>query len=781
MNYSSLKKQIIQKDFASMNDRQFEAVVHTHGPLLILAGAGSGKTTVLVNRIANLIKYGDAFESKFLPSLTERQAEMIAECAAGTSSYPEEAKALLAHNPARPWEILAITFTNKAAGELKERLEKMLGSTALNIWAATFHATCGKILRRYGDRIGYSSHFTIYDTDDQKRVIKECQKELGIDEKILPHKSILNEISRAKDSLIEPDGYLATAGSDYRRQQIGQVYALYQKKLTDADAMDFDDMIMQTVRLFTASGDILEYYQNKFQYIMVDEYQDTNHAQYMLIKLLAAKHRNICVVGDDDQSIYRFRGATIENILGFEKEYPDARVIRLEQNYRSTERILNAANSVIANNLGRKGKNLWTQNGKGEKIELYTASDEQEEARFVADTILENLEKGGRFGQHAVLYRMNAQSNALENVLARSGIPYRIIGSLRFYDRKEIKDVLAYLQFIINPTDNLRLQRIINEPKRGIGDATVGKAASIAGNLGVPLYEVFQSADQYDPLKRSAAKLRAFCEKMNPLIEKADSLPPHELLELTLDRSGYLMSLMALGKEEQHRVENVNELSSSILAYENENEEPTMAGFLEEVALQTDLDTYNDDGTAEQDRVVLMTLHSAKGLEFPYVFLVGMEEGIFPGNQSIYSGPDEIEEERRLAYVGITRAKKRLYLTHCGHRMLFGMTNRNRVSRFVTEIPPECLEKKHAAPVSAFMGEREAFAAPAHKPRHTGYIPASPNQQHFSPGDRVVHKTFGAGLVVTATPMGNDTLLEIAFDGVGIKKLMANFAKIQRE
>ena len=806
----ALRRKVLEKQFLRMNDRQREAVFQTQGPLLILAGAGSGKTTVLVNRIANLIQHGDAYHSEwFDPSLEDADEALLRAALAGETDASQSPRLdrLLSVCPARPWEILAITFTNKAAGELKDRLAAMLGEEGRDIWATTFHSSCARILRRWGDRLGYTAHFTIYDTDDSRRLMKECQKELSMDDKLFPHRSILSAISRAKDSLIGPAQFLKEAGGDSRLKRYGEAYLLYQRRLKEADAMDFDDLIVQTVRLFEEQEDVLEYYQNKFQYIMVDEYQDTNHAQYVLTSLLARKNRNLCVVGDDNQSIYRFRGATIENILTFEKQYDEATVVRLEQNYRSTQNILDAANAVIRNNKVQKEKNLWTQNGEGSQIEVYTADDEDGEAAHVADSILEHVKNGARYADHAILYRMNAQSNALERTFVRVGIPYRIIGGVKFYDRKEVKDVLAYLCVISNPADTLRLRRIINEPKRGIGTATVNRAAEIADQLGVSMFEVISHADEYGDLQRSARKLMEFASTMRSLMRAADEMPPHELLELTLDRSGYLLSLQAQGEEGAERVENVNELSSSIIQYEQEEDEPSLAGFLENIQLMTDIDNFNTDA----DTVVMMTIHSAKGLEFPNVFLVGMEEGIFPGNQSIYAGEAEMEEERRLAYVGITRAKNTLALSHATTRLLFGQTNRNRPSRFLGEIPSSLTHTsgslgrraasgwgdsfggsgfgaRSAAGKSDFGGRSAGFSSASgaskpgfRRPASAGVAAQTPAAQTvYRPGDRVGHKAFGEGMVVEAVNMGNDTLLTIAFDKVGTKKLMANFARLTK-
>lgn len=735
----------MQEKLKKMNPRQLEAVLHTEGPLLILAGAGSGKTTVLINRIAYIID----------------------------------------QSLAKPWQILAITFTNKAAGELKERLTAMLGDTGGDVWAATFHSTCARILRRDGDRIGYSSHFTVYDTDDSKRLVKDCQKALNIDDKMISHKSILSEISHAKDSMLSPADYQAAAGSDFRLAKIGAVYELYQKRLREADAMDFDDLLGNTVELFRQCPDVLEYYQNRFRYIMVDEYQDTNQVQYEFVRLLAEKSKNLCVVGDDDQSIYKFRGATIENIMSFEKSYPNAKVIRLEQNYRSTKNILNAANAVISNNEERKGKTLWTENPEGDKIQIHTSSNEQDEAGFVATTILEQVAKGRKYSDFAVLYRMNSQSNILEKVFVKSGIPYRIIGGHRFYERREIRDMIAYLSVINNPSDEIRLRRIVNQPKRSIGDKTIATASEIAGALGESLLEVLGRADEFDSLRRASVKLKAFYDMMQELIDANDdeSVSLHELYELILEKTGYIEALRGEKEEAETRIENINEFASNLLKFQEENgEEATLSAFLEEVSLMTDIDNY--DETA--DTVVMMTMHSAKGLEFPVVFLPGFEEGIFPGLQAIYD-PNEIQEERRLCYVAITRAKESLYLLNADSRMLFGSTSRNRPSRFSLEIPLDLINKtreqdwrKPDLGTKMPVAETELRRKSATAAMHFGQVtPPARSGNVFKTGDMVQHKTFGKGLVISATPMGNDVLLEIAFEQ-GTKKLMANFARLAK-
>ena len=775
----ALRRQVMEKEFSRMNPMQREAVFTTEGPLLILAGAGSGKTTVLVNRIANIVKYGCAYGAReFSVSLTEEEIRMLEEYRDGTQEYTDEIADLLAVRPAKPWQILAITFTNKAAGELKERLEAMLGPDGQDIWASTFHSTCARILRRDGESIGYTSHFTIYDTDDSKRVMKECQRLLNIDDKMLSHKTLLHEISHAKDSLISPEDYLNDAGDDVRLRKIGEAYRLYEKLLRDADAMDFDDMIVNTVKLLEENEEVRTRYQNRFRYVMVDEYQDTNHAQYRLTSLLAGGSGNLCVVGDDDQSIYRFRGATIENILSFEEQYHKAKVIRLEQNYRSTQNILDAANAVISHNTERKGKNLWTANGPGEKIVVDNAFDEQEESTFIADTIMDSVKGGRKWSDHAVLYRMNSQSNAIERTFVRMGVPYRVIGGHRFYERKEIRDALAYLSVISNPADNIRLRRIINEPKRGIGATTINHAAQIAAGLGLSLYEVISHADEYEQLVRAAPRLRAFTQIIDGLAEAAEELPLNELFEKAMRDTGYLDSLALDRETYQDRLENIQELSSNLLRYSEDNEEGDLNGFLEEVALMTDIDNYNE----EADTVVLMTLHSAKGLEFPVVFIPGMERGIFPGIQSLYSA-SEMEEERRLAYVGITRAKERLYLTHARTRMLYGSTSHNAPSPFLEEIPEGLVEEKRKVTLS----QQKPSVQRAAKPKKTfdhSFGPAAPKPSapagSYRVGDTVGHKLFGTGVVLSAQPMGNDTLLEIAFEKAGTKKLMANFARLTK-
>lgn len=788
----ALRRAVLEKDFARMNDRQKQAVFTVNGPLLILAGAGSGKTTVLINRIANILRYGDAYNSTYLrDDLDEND---IAACKAyieNGTPLTTESQEHLSVSACAPWRIMAITFTNKAAGELKDRLCAMLGETANDIWASTFHSTCARILRRDGERIGYSSHFTVYDTDDQRRLMKNILKELDISEKNITPKSILNEISRAKDSLISPAEYALTVGDDFRLKIISRAYTTYQKRLEDADAMDFDDLINKVVELFKKCPDVLEYYQNRFRYLMVDEYQDTNHAQYTFVRMLAEKSGNLCVVGDDDQSIYKFRGATIENILSFENTFQNATVIRLEQNYRSTQNILDAANAVIEHNTERKGKTLWTQNGTGAMIHLHTAENETDEAERITKIILDGVAAGRKFSDYAVLYRMNSQSLTFERNFAKSGVPHRIIGGTRFYERREIREMIAYLSVINNPSDEMRLRRIINTPKRSIGDRSVEVAAQIGQQTGETLFEVVSHAKDYPALSRAANKMTLFAAQMQGLIElnNDEEVTLGELYDELVERIDYLSFLKTDDPESaEDRVANVQELASNLRRFEEENPEGTLSDFLEEVSLITDIDNYDNNA----DSVVLMTVHSAKGLEFPVVFLPGMEENIFPGMASVYV-PSEVEEERRLAYVAITRAKEELYIFHAESRMIFGMTNRNRVSRFVEEIPEMLVEHTRsrdysARPVSmpSFGGAKPFGEAPKTKSvAEAGGFTPKPRVKPapagtYRVGDTVLHKAFGTGLIVSATPMANDTLLEVAFDKVGTKKLFANFARLTK-
>lgn len=797
--YQQLKRAILQRRFSHLNPMQRQAVLAVEGPVLILAGAGSGKTTVLIHRIACLLQFGLAsVRQDDMPPLSEEDWRIL-ELAAADGSYMERAGQLIAHDVPAPWNILAITFTNKAAGELRARLAGMLGTRGEDVHAATFHAACSRILRAEIEALGYNRNFTIYDTDDSVRVIKDAMAELHISDKNFAPKALLGNISRAKDKMLTPEGLRQSAGDNFALQVTARIYGRYQQMLKDANALDFDDIILLTVKLFQQFPEVLQKYQRRYRYIMVDEYQDTNHAQYLLVSLLAA-HGNLCVVGDDDQSIYKFRGATIENILSFEQQFGQTKVIRLEQNYRSTGTILDAANAVISRNSQRKGKTLWTQNSRGEKVLYHKAADEQREAHFIASTIRKNHEKGAKYSDHAILYRMNALSSTLEQMFIRQGIPYRIIGGLKFFDRKEVKDILAYLAVLNNPDDSLRLRRIINEPKRGIGEATMNTAQQVAESLGQSLYRTLQTAEEYAPLSGKSRALMEFTAMMDGIAESVDEVPLIETLEQVLDQSGYVRALEAKNDmESRGRLENIGELKTTILKYMEETEEPSLSGFLEEIALYTDLDNLSED----DDKVVLMTLHSAKGLEFPYVFITGLEEGIFPGQQAIYE-PTELEEERRLAYVGITRAKRELYLTGAAQRMLFGRTTRNRPSRFVGEIPGELMktedETERFGSYHSGYGERTGYgsgygarqtsvyqpnklgSSPAPAPAAPRPRPAVPAAEPFTlkTGDRVYHKTFGEGSILKIEPMGGDHLLTIHFDKVGAKRLMATFARLEK-
>lgn len=772
-----LRNKIIEKEFSRMNDMQLKAVLSVDGPLLILAGAGSGKTTVLVNRIANLMKYGSAYGSNEVNArVDETTISLLKAYFEGDSSVYESIKRVLSVDAPMPWEILAFTFTNKAANELKERLVLRIGESANDIWAGTFHSICVRILRRNAELLGFSKHFTIYDTDDSKRVMKDCQRLLSIDDKMLPHKSILAEISRAKDMLVPPEEFLNLGNGNFREKQIGECYIKYQKLLKSADAMDFDDIIFYTVKLLEENDDVREYYQNKFKYVLVDEYQDTNHAQFMLTKLLSEGYNNICVVGDDDQSIYKFRGATIENILSFEKNFKNAKTIRLEQNYRSTQNILDSANAVIANNEQRKGKNLWTANGTGDKVILNTLDDEFSEGKFIADEIMKKMGSTGKFSDFAVLYRMNSMSNSIERALVRSGIPYRIIGGHKFYDRMEIKDALAYLSVIANPDDSVRLERIINTPKRGIGATTIANAKEIADAFGISLFEVFKTSNEYEKLKRSADKLIAFTQMIEGFADLLTRESMSSVFISLLDETGYKAMTMLDKEKGEERLQNLDELNNNLIKYKEENPEGELSDFLEEVALMTDIDNYN----ADADTVVLMTLHASKGLEFPVVFIPGMEEGVFPGMQSMFDSA-EIEEERRLAYVGITRAKEKLYLLNTRSRMIFGSTKYNMPSRFLKELPSECCE----ALVKPRKPIQHNTANTSTKPVSSGFGVGVSNQpkkatESFIVGEQVIHRVFGKGMILSLRPMGNDTLMEIAFEKVGTKKIMANMGAVKK-
>ena len=699
--YLALRDQYIETRFTKLNPMQRQAVFTTEGPLLILAGAGSGKTTVLVNRIANIIRFGSAHGSKELARpVTEQDLNDLRTAVAAGRDLPRET-AYLAVRPARPWNVLAITFTNKAAGELKERLRAMLGETlGGDVFASTFHSACVRFLRRDAERIGFPKSFTIYDSDDQQRVIKQIYKDLMIDDKFLPVKSAVSQISSFKDKLLSAEDIASEAPRDTKAALISKIYTTYAARLKKAGAMDFDDLIYHTVKLLQNDEEARRYYQDKFKYVVVDEYQDTSIAQFNLVRLLAGGSNNVCVVGDDDQSIYKFRGATIENILNFEQVFKGAKTIRLEQNYRSTSNILNAANSVIKNNAGRKGKTLWTQNGDGEKVHHYTASNEQDEASHLADIIGEHLREGAHLRDHAVLYRMNAQSNPIETYFARAGIPYRIVGGQRFFDRKEVKDINSYLAVIVNPRDDVRLRRIINEPARKIGATTIEKIGDLAAKNGVPMLEIIGHVREYPELQRAAAPLEKFYEMYRELCDLSVTLPLDEFAGEVVKQSGYEAMLKAQKEEGQTRLENLGQLISSVKTYVDQNgEDATLAGFLEEVALISDLDSYDQDA----DSVTMMTIHSAKGLEFPYVFVVGMEDGVFPGDMARYNEED-MEEERRLCYVAITRAKKELYLSSSRSRLIFGQTRRNPPSTFLSEIDPDLLDETQSPELACSGG-----------------------------------------------------------------------------
>ncbi len=779
LRFQKAKRALFDKYYSFLNKEQREAVYTVNGPVLILAGAGSGKTTVLVNRIAHIIKYGDAYYTDDIPEfLTEDTIEDLENAINLPNEHIEKYLELFAKNNCKPWEVLAITFTNKAANEIKERLIKTVGEDASSIWAGTFHSVCMKILRSHGELVGYRQGFSVCDTDDAKKVISKCLKDLNIDEKKLPIKVVMNEIGRAKDKLITPSQYASEAGSDVKYKQIAQVYELYQKRLMDSNILDFDDIIMKTVQLFVQHNDVLAYYQNKFKYACVDEYQDTNKAQFVLVSLISDFYKNIMVVGDDDQSIYKFRGATIENILNFDSKYPDAKVVKLEQNYRSTSNILNAANSVIKNNAHKHIKELWCDNEEGDKIIVKENQTQNDESRYIIDKIVSlHKERSLTYRDFAILYRMNAQSMNLETMFAKSGIPYRMLGALRFYDRKEVKDIIAYLSVINNPSDNVRLTRIVNEPKRGIGDASYDTASKIAEEIGVPTLKILENAHDYNAIPmRAANSMVAFSKIMIGLIEDMDNMPLSELVKQVIKRSGYEADLISKGQIEAERLENLDALCSAVKEYEDANEDASLSGFLEEVALISDIDRYDENA----DAVTLMTIHSSKGLEFPIVFLPGMEENVFPGSQSIAT-PGEIDEERRLAYVAITRAKKTLIITHARERMLYGMTQRNPLSRFVREIDPKYLDIQKERPTGGtFIARQEAvkqtnFGDSFKKPEKPKVVP-------FEIGDRVNHFTFGEGTVLNVIPMSSDFMYEIAFDRVGTKKLMATYvAKLMKK
>ncbi len=726
-------------DFSRFNEKQLEAIWHTDGQVLVLAGAGSGKTTMLVSRLAYIL------ETKNI----------------------------------KPYNILAITFTNKAAAEMRERIEAQIGPIAREMWISTFHSACVRLLRSCSERIGFDPSFVIYDSADSKTVIKDCMKELNIDERLMPLKMLQGEISRAKDNLQDASAYALINATDHRKKVIADVYELYQKKLKKNNALDFDDIVFMAVKALSENPDVLEKYRERFRYIMVDEYQDTNNAQYMLISLLAGSDGNICVVGDDDQSIYRFRGANIRNILDFEKEYPNAHVVKLEQNYRSTSNILNAANAVIAHNRGRKGKNLWTAKEGGDLIFSFVGQNERDEARFIAGQISERVQKGAKFSDCAILYRTNAQSRVLEEMLLQYAVPYRVLAGLRFYDRKEIKDIIAYLRLIHNPSDAVSLKRIINEPKRGIGAASMEKAEIIAAENDITLFETVLYANEYSELSRAAVKMVEFGRLIKSFQKSAEVSHVSDLVARVLNESGYMAMLeLENSVESRTRIENLNEFMSAVAEYEKSAENPSLGGFLENVALVSEIDAYDED----QDACVLMTVHSAKGLEFPVVFIAGLEDGLFPSARS--NTDEDIEEERRLCYVAITRAKKTLYVTQARSRTLFGKTSPAFPSRFFKEIPSEYL-KEVGTPINRVENRAAEVYSRSKSFAETYQKPAPAKTQNisgglFTTGDRVSHPKFGEGTVVAVTPFERDALLEISFDSVGTKRLMAAYAKLKK-
>ena len=797
--YIALKRRILEKQFLRMNREQLEAVFQVKGPLLILAGAGSGKTTVLVNRVSYLVRFGNAYHSGFMPrDLTDEDMIFLRQAAQGGQAAPERLAELLADQPPKPWNVLAITFTNKAANELKDRLEKSLGPVAQDITAATFHSACVRILRREIERLGYSRSFTIYDTDDSLKVIKETMKALNMEEKLFAPKAVLSAIGRAKDALQGPAEMMRQAGTDYRMGSIAKVYEKYQAALKAADAVDFDDIIVLTVRLLEQFPEVLSYYQNRYRYIMVDEYQDTNTVQFELIHLLASKYRNLCVVGDDDQSIYKFRGANIKNILDFEHVFDDTKVIKLEQNYRSTGNILNAANAVIRNNHGRKEKTLWTENEDGNMIQFRQFDSAYEEAEYVVGDIRRHVNKElCSYKDNAVLYRTNAQSRMFEERFVRDSIPYKVIGGVNFYARREIKDLLAYLKTIDNGRDDLAVRRIVNVPKRGIGLTSINRVQEYASSRECSFYDALRAVDLIPNIGRGQAKLESFVAMIEHFKNDVQDMSVSELMEEVIKETGYIDALIheCESEEATSRIENIDELRNKIAAYEEncetQNEASTLSGFLEDVALVADIDSL-DEST---DYVVLMTLHSAKGLEFPHVYLAGMEDGLFPSYMTITADdPAELEEERRLCYVGITRAEKDLTLTCARKRMVHGETQYKKMSRFLKEIPLELLEtgpstkkekKEESEPVrvkTSFMQAKEAFKTKA-------FTAPKPVQQFGTPkggklpygvGDRVKHIKFGEGTVTAITEGGRDYEVTVDFDGPGTKKMFAAFARLQK-
>ena len=807
--YCAARRAAIARDFARLNPEQRNGVLTTEGPLLLLAGAGSGKTTVLINRVANILTYGRGSDCDTAPDFATEDDLAFLE------SYPQHPTPdergrmlrLCAVEPAKPWQVLAVTFTNKAASELRDRLDAFGVEGARDVWALTFHSACVRILRRDIDKLGFSLDFTIYDADDSRRVVRDIVREMDLDEKAFPPREVLGVISKAKDAMETARDFAAhwSGSGDWRKERIAKIYAAYDRTLREANALDFDDILLHAVTLLQSDGEVRDYYRRKFRYVLIDEYQDTNRLQYLLMKQLVGPKGNICVVGDDDQSIYRFRGADISNILNFEKEYKGTRTIRLEQNYRSTQHILDAANAVIRNNAGRKGKTLWTDAGDGDKVTIKTVFNEQDEANYVVSSIMSDFGRGRNWRDNAILYRMNAQSNALEYAFKRNSVPYQVVGGMKFFERAEVKDMLSYLAVLNNPADDLRLRRIINNPPRGIGASSVENVQRLATEQGVPMIEIVRRADEYADLSRAAAKLRQFAALIDDLRDAAEDTPLPELYDLVCDKSGYTRALREKNDmESRGRLENVQELKSNIAAFlENDPEDATLSGFLNEIALYTDLDSATTDNA-----VTMMTMHSAKGLEFPCVYVVGMEEGVFPG-QRVYGDDEELEEERRLCYVAMTRAKEKLTLTNARQRMLFGHTTPNAPSRFLREVPEDDADWQGKSDPNArafgtlaehgyddyenhfgssgFGSARTSRASAVHTsyaaPRRERKPAAAPAQRpagaplpQLNPGDRINHKSFGDGMVTDVTPTGGDVLLEVAFDDVGTKKLLLKFA-----
>ena len=821
----SVRSKLFDLYYSSLNPQQRKALYQVNGPLLVLAGAGSGKTTVLVKRIAHIVSFGDAFLSARTPELTKEEIELV-ETVAGTAR-PEDKKLVssiltqFAVDPCEPDRVLAITFTNKAAGEIRSRLEAELGERASQIWAGTFHSVCVRILRRHADLLGYDRDFVIYDTDDQKKLVKDCVKKLSLDDEVFTPKKIVRIISNCKNELGGWEQLEAKAGGDFEKEKTAEIFREYQRALREANALDFDDIISLTVELFKRFPDVLEIYKRKFLYVLVDEYQDTNRAQCLLMSMIASGHGNVMVVGDDDQSIYRFRGAVIDNILSFDRAYPDAVVIRLEQNYRSTSTILDAANAVIGNNSRRKGKRLWCGAGKGDKIVIRRCEDQEAEAIFIADTVNSLVASGkASYRDFAVLYRVNAVSNALETVLSKAGVPHRLLGGLRFYDRAEIRDMIAYLCVVNNPSDTVHLKRIVNVPRRGIGETTVDRVLSLSESLARSPIEIMASAAEFPELKKSAGALGRFAAMINGLRETArdEKTRLSDLFRALIDASGYIEMLDKSGGDEDDRKDNLEELISSAISFEKKNPGGRLCDFLEEAALVSDVDDYDQSA----DSVVLMTVHSAKGLEFPYVFIAAMEEKVFPSSMVNEDDDEELEEERRLCYVALTRAKKRLFITLTQRRTLYGRTNFSYPSRFIDEIPPRLCESNLGG-LTPGLGERDLYRSegarysealphygsgigaygrmPLHdrelmrsSPASGGFpsgmkatpYPAAPKKPEplvkevFGEGDRVRHAMFGEGTVLSVKKVAADYCYEIAFDTKGAKKIMASFAKLKK-